>query len=63
MFSKCLHVNRDHNLVVVNYALEKDLSEEADVASCTKIFKPFVHAKSTAHLQFSYLQELFRLAH
>jgi len=23
MFSKCLHVNRDHNLVVVNYALKK----------------------------------------
>jgi len=33
-----MHVNRDHNLVVVIYALEKYLLEEADVASCTKIF-------------------------
>jgi len=32
-----LHVNCDHRLVVVNYALEKDLLE-ADVASYTKIF-------------------------
>ena len=37
-FSQCLHGNRDHNLVVVTYALEKDLLEEADVASYTKIF-------------------------
>jgi len=36
--SKCLHVNCDRNLVVVNYVLEKDLLEEADVASYTKIF-------------------------
>ena len=36
-FSKCLHVNHDRNLVVVNHALEKDLSE-ADMASYTKIF-------------------------
>jgi len=37
-FANCLHVNCDHNLVVVNYALEKDLLEEADVASYTKMF-------------------------
>ena len=37
-FSKFLHVYCDHRLVVVNYALEKDLSEEADVASYTKFF-------------------------
>jgi len=37
-FSKCLHVNRDCNLVVVTNVLEKYLLEEADVASYTKIF-------------------------
>jgi len=48
-------------MVVVNYALEKDLSEEADVASYTKnFFKLFVQAKAITHLQISPLQALFQ---
>jgi len=48
------------SFTVGNHALEKDLSEEADVASYTKVFfKPFVQAKATAHSQFFFLHALF----
>jgi len=42
--------------VVVSHALEKDLLEEADVASYTKTF---LQAKATVYSQFSSLQALF----
>jgi len=51
---------RDRSFVVVNYALEKYLLEEADVASYAKIFSSHcVQAKATAHSQFSSFHALF----
>jgi len=58
-FSKCLHVNRDRNSVLVNYALQK-ISFGSWCGKLYKdFFKPFVQTKTTAHSQFSSFQALF----
>ena len=43
--SNCLPVKRDRNSVAVNPALEKDLSDEADVAGIQRYFDAILHSK------------------